>query len=80
MSMDPTPARPVLMNLSQLAEALGVSRAYLTRLRHRGFRLTCGKATKEMVLDFIRDHPDPEDAPPPAAEASPPPRSEKVPQ
>lgn len=53
------PPKDTLLNKSQLAAELGVSRAYITRLTTRGMKFTLGKITKKEALHFIKTHPDP---------------------
>jgi hypothetical protein len=49
---------PRLWNISQLASILGVHRAYVSRMRSKGFKMPFGKATVAMAHEFLNKNAD----------------------
>ena len=47
-----------LFNVNDLAAALGVNRAFISKLKRCGFKMPCGRATVAMTHDFMRSNPD----------------------
>lgn len=49
---------PRLLNNGELATSLGVSRAFVRRMRSHGFKMPLGRATVDMALRFIEENKD----------------------
>jgi hypothetical protein len=48
----------LLKNGTQLAEALGVDRTFIKRMKWAGFAMPGGRALVEWALEWLKAHPD----------------------
>lgn len=53
-----SPDDPRLFNMNDLAQALGVHRNFIRRLKSCGFKMPMGRATVAMVHKFIEENAD----------------------
>lgn len=50
--------QPLLKNVGELAESLGVNRTYVTRMKYAGFAMPGGRSTIDWALQWLKEHPD----------------------
>lgn len=48
----------LLLNVSQLAKALGVPTCFIKRMKWAGFQMPGGRSTVKWALDWLRRNPD----------------------